>query len=147
MSDSTLYNALLDDDRKIGYKVVVRKNSKSFEPATSAALQRITYRLNAETRKVRGDHGPYAVFATLEQARKFAAQLDHRVAILLVEYEPSQEVELWKKNPPSFSRSRGFSRGYRAESNGTTERPLENCPAGTILADSVYVLEVLEEER
>jgi hypothetical protein len=64
-------------------------------------------------------------------------------AILLVEYEPSTETELWKKNPPTYRRNRGYSRGYCAESNGTTERALENCPAGTILASSIYPLEIV----
>lgn len=137
-------DSLMDDlltEKRIGYKVAYPRNSKSFEPATSAALQRITYRVNHETRKVRGDHGPLAIFETLEQARKFRDNHSSNSKILLVEYEPSNETELWKKLPPVFGRSHGH---MTIESAGTTERAIEDCPAGTILADSVYVLEVLE---
>ena len=110
------------------YKVVVRSNSKSFEPATSAALQRIRYRIGKETRKVEHEHGPFALFETEEQARDFAGTLSHQVSILLCEYEPSVETELWKKLPPVFGRSH-----------------LENCPTGTILADAVTPLELIAD--
>ena len=141
MSDSTLYNALLEDDRKIGYKVVSEYNSRSYSPATPSALQRIRYRINRETRQERDEYGPMAIFETLEQAREFAVEVDGH--ILEVEYEPSAETELWKKNPPSFCRNR-FGGGYHAESNGKAKRALEDCPDGTILASSVYPLEVIE---
>src|SRR3990172_2098830 len=98
------------------YKVVVRSNSKSFEPATSAALQRIRYRIGKETRKVEHEFGPFALFQTEEQAR---------------------ETELWKNLPPVFGRSHGH---ITFSSAGTTERDLENCPTGTILADAVTPL-------
>lgn len=122
------------------YKVVARSNSKSFEPATSAALQRIRYRIGRVTRKVEHEHGPFALFETEEQARDFASTLNHKLSILLCEYEPSGEDELWKKLPPSFGRSHG---SMTFHSNGTTERLLENCPTGTILADAVLPLELI----
>ena len=141
MSDSTLYNSLTEEDRKMGYKVARAYNSRSYSPATSFALQRVRYRINRETRQERGEYGPLAIFETLEQARKFAKEVGGH--ILEVEYEPSAETKLWKKNPPTFCRNR-FGGGYHAESNGTTKRALEDCPNGTILASSVYPLEVIE---
>jgi len=126
-------------EKRIGYKVVCSKNTKSFSPATSSALQRITYRLHRETRQIRGEFGPLAVFDTLEHAERFF--VDYGDHILRVEYEPSDEDELWKKNPPSFVKS---WRGYSAQSNGTSEKSLDTCPAGTILASSVYVLEIIK---
>lgn len=127
------------------YKVVCRHNSKSFEPATLAALQKIRYRIGQETVKEEGKYGPFALFATEKEARDFADSLSHRVCILMCEYTPSQETELWKCNPPSFRRYKS-GKGYYAESNGTTERSIECCPNGTILADRVRPLEIVAED-
>lgn len=138
MPDSILYNELIE--RHIGYKVVAIKNSRTFEPATSAALQRITYKIERETRQEPREHGAFALFDTQENAREFAKGLSHRTAILLVEYEPSDEEELWKKLPPVWV---GGRHGH-LESQGTTQRPLRSCPKGTVLAKSVYPLEVIE---
>ena len=137
MSDSTLYNAL--EDQKIGYKVVRVKNSRSYAPATQAALQSFTYRVNHETRRDPDQSGAMAIFETLEQAEKFFEKFgDH---ILLVEYTESEEKYLWKKNPPSFRKNQ-WGGGYHAVSNGIAER--HNVPDGTIFADSVYVLDVVK---
>jgi len=133
-SDSLMQDLL--DEKLTGYKVCRPKNSCSFKPATSLALQRVTYRLDQETRQERGEFGPLAIFDTLENAEAFVADSD--VVIFLVEYEPSDEDELWKKNPPHFFRQHGR---MSMESQGTTEKSLANCPAGTIFAKSVFLLE------
>lgn len=139
MSDSTLYNELIV--RNIGYKVVCRKNSKAFSPATSSALQSITYRIDSETRQRPAEHGAFALFDNLLDATAFFTHYGD--VILLVEYDPSDETDLWKKNPPSFERTRG---GYYPVSNGVTERSLSSCPRGTVLAKSVYPIEVVMEK-
>ncbi len=119
-----------------GYKVFSGKNA--LKPATSAALQRIRYTPGRWVRKS-SDHGPFAVFSTLEQAKAFKNN-GYGTQVREVDFIPSTEQTLWKKNPPSFSRNRG-GRGYHAESAGVTERPLNECPEGTMLASEVFVHE------
>lgn len=115
--DSMMQDEL--DQKYIGYKVAVRTNSKAFEPATSAALQSFRYRVNQETQREKSVNGAIAIFDTLDNARGFANDLDYKTHILEVEYVPSDDETLWKKNPPSFSKGYG---GYIAHSNGITEK-------------------------
>jgi len=133
-SDSLLANEL--EEKLVAYKVVLRKNSKAFKPATSAALQSFTYRLAQETRRNPQVSGPIAVFSDLDYAKRFL--LGSGDTILKVEYIPSASKRLWKKNPPSFVH---YYKGRYAESNGVAEK---TCyfPLGTIFAESVYPLEI-----
>lgn len=124
------------------YKVVCRSNSKEFEPCTSLALQRIRYCIGKETIKEETEYGPFALFETEEQARNFARGFTYPVSILLCEYEPSNETAVWKKNPPSFVK--GW-KGYYAQSNGITQKCLDECPNGTVLADVVIPLELIAD--
>lgn len=133
--DSALQNEL--EDTRIGYKVVSRENSKSFSPATRSALQSFRYRISRETRRDPDQSGPIAIFDSLEHAEEFAGTCGGH--ILKVEYVPSEEQRLWKKNPPVFVKN-GWGGGYHAESNGISEME-DGFPAGTIFAESVYPLE------
>jgi len=118
----------------VGYKVFSGK--RSLKPATEAALQRIRY-VPEQWVKQGSDHGPFAVFETLEQAKIFKEQ-GYGTQIRQVEYAPSNEPTLWKKLPPNFSRNR-WGKGYHAVSAGTTERHISECPEGTMLASEVFV--------
>lgn len=118
----------------VGYKVFSGK--RRLKPATSAALQRIRY-TPGQWVKQGSDHGAFAVFDTLEQAKRFKEQ-GYGSQIRQVEYIPSSESALWKKNPPDFTRSK-YGRGYYAQSAGTTERHISECPEGTKFASEVFV--------
>lgn len=120
----------------VGYKVFSGK--RSLKPATSAALQRIRY-IPGQWVKHGSDHGAFAVFETLEQAKRFKEQ-GYGTQVRQVEYIPSSESTLWKKNPPDFTRSK-YGRGYYAQSAGITERHISECPEGTKLASEVFVHE------
>jgi len=119
---------------EIGYKVFSGK--KALKPATSAALQRIRYSLGTWVKKG-NDHGAFAVFETLDQAKAFK-EAGYGTQIRQVEFVPSNETTLWKKNPPEFSRNR-YGRGYHAESAGISERHISEYPPGTRLASEVFV--------
>ncbi len=130
-----------------GYKVVQPTGPKamSYKPATGEALQSIRYRIGQTTRP--SDSGPLAVFGSLEAA---SAWMRGRpgARLLEVEYEPSPERRLWKKNPPEFVRNRGgsrYGRGYFAISAGVTERHISECPRGTVLASAVTPLRVIAD--
>ena len=126
---------------KIGYKVV-GSGKTSFRPATDLALQRIRYRIGQTTYQDSAEFGPFAVFARLRDAARWAEKWGEKVC--LIEYqEAAGETCLWKKNPPTFTRNR-WGKGYHAESAGVTEKPLDDCPRGTVLASAVTVLQVVE---
>jgi hypothetical protein len=119
---------------EVGYKVFSGK--KALKPATTAALQRVRYDVGQWVKQGQ-DYGPFAVFETLEQAISFK-NAGYGTQIRQVDFIPSLETTLWKKNPPSFSRN-SYGKGYHAESNGVTERPISECPEGTRLASEVFV--------
>lgn len=121
----------------VGYKVFSGK--RCLKPATSAALQRIRYN-PGQWVKQGSDHGAFAVFETLEQAKRFKEQ-GYGTQVRQVEYVPSNESTLWKKLPPDFSRNRWGGKGYHAVSAGITERHIGECPEGTRLASEVFVHE------
>lgn len=120
----------------VAYKVVRRKNSRAFKPATTDALQSFTYRIGKETKRDKRTSGPIAIFANPDDAIRFNSKYGDSVIAVL--YTPSKEKSVWKKNPPSFAHSHG---GYYAVSNGISERT--EFPDGTILAESVYPLEIV----
>lgn len=126
----------------IGYKIVAIKNSRAYAPATSNALQRITYRIGKITEP--DDSGPVALFATLDAARIWYEHgTHHGDCIIAVEYDsPSDSKILWKRRPPSYERNT-WGRGYHAVSEGTQERHIDDCPVGTVLADRVTPLSYL----
>lgn len=135
----------------IGYKVVCGPSKKitkktAFKPSTELALQRIRYHPHQTT--LQDECGPFALFSDLSDARKFAASTRHSGDIILVcEYTPSEEEELWKKGVPSFTKSRyRGGRGYYAESTPPVTRSLESCPDGTVLASSVTPFLVITED-
>lgn len=116
----------------VAFKVV--RGKKVFRPATDSALQRVRYRLHETTHQ--GDHGPFTLFESLADARKFLAR-NYGDVILACEYEPSDELVLWKKKPPVFTKNRSYKRGYSVSSAGVVERSVEGCPDGTIVARAV----------
>lgn len=118
----------------VGYKVFSGK--RSLKPATSAALQRIRYN-PGQWVKQGSDHGAFAVFETLDQAKRFKEQ-GYGTQVRQVEYIPSSESTLWKKNPPEFTHSR-YGSGYYAQSAGITQRHISECPEGTRLASEIFV--------
>lgn len=118
----------------VGYKVFSGK--RILKPATSAALQRIRYN-PGQWVKQGSDHGAFAVFETLEQAKRFKEQ-GYGAQVRQVEYIPSNDNALWKKNPPEFTRSK-YGRGYYAQSAGITQRYISDCPEGTRLASEIFV--------
>jgi len=58
-------------EKKYGFKVLRRKNSRAFMPATDAALQRIVYRVGQTTERDEDEHGAFAVFENYEDAAQF----------------------------------------------------------------------------
>ena len=125
---------------KVGYKVFNGK--KVLRPATSSALQSIRYIVNRWTEQNPNEYGPFAVFKTLEDAKRFRESFGTQIR--KVEYIESDEHSLWKKNPPSFLRN-SYRKGYYAKSNGKSEMYINKCPENTVLAKEIYVYpEIIE---
>ncbi len=120
---------------KTGYKVF--RGVHTLKPATTSALQKIRYRVNAWTEQNIQEHGAFAVFQELEQAKAFKS-MGYGTQIRKVDFIESEEKSLWKKKPPEFSRNR-YGKGYHAVSAGIDEMCISSCPDGTILAKEVYV--------
>lgn len=114
----------------------------AFHPVTKNALQRITYHVKKATCLDKKEHGPFACFETLEQARRFMEKNGGNY-ILYCFIIKSKETSVWKKNPPLFERN-SYGKGYHAVSNGETELMILACETGTILADIVIPLRVIE---
>jgi len=128
----------------LGYKVVTRRNSRAFEPCTTAALQRIRYRIGKKTERQPDEFGPFAVFESEQAAMKFLEK--HGDAVLEVEFTESNDKSLWKKLAPSFERNRNSPRGYSPVANGKTEK-FEGFPSGTLFADEVTPLRRVDHLR
>lgn len=128
----------INQKKEIGYKVVRIKNTKTFKPATDSALQKIIYRIDEVTSRFghEKEYGGFAVFQTLERAKEWQQYYGEK--ILKVEYIPSTDG-LWKKNLPSYNK--GYN-NYYATSNGINYFE-GNYPEGTIIADYVKPLEIL----
>lgn len=134
-------------EQETGYKVALPTGPRaaSFKPATDLALQSIRYRIGQTTEPT--DSGPCGIFPTLERAREWANDsraVPAGAVVLEVQYSPSTQKTLWKRQPPTFVRN-SYGRGYHPESNGITEKPLSTCPAGTILADAVTPIRVITD--
>lgn len=90
----------MEEDVKIGYKVVRPRNSKSYRPASHWAVQSFVYQIGKNTKRNPKNHGPIAVFKSLEGARLFLNSMNNnpRFVILKVKYKKSQnENFLWRK--------------------------------------------------
>ena len=133
---------ILGSKAHVGFKVV--SGVKVFSPSTSAALQKIRYRINEITSRERGEYGCFAVFTNYQSAKKFLG--DYGTHILLVGYLSCLSGDkhvLWKKLPPNFLKSR-YGKGYYAESAGEKELPIESTPKGTVLAEKIHVFGIIE---
>ncbi len=135
---------------KIGYKVVSAVNGKSFGPVDPASLQRIRYRIGKWTEQNPYEYGPFSVFQTLEDAKKWLEGMIYwnRPPILEVEYTSALDSKgdpfryLWKKSPPTFT-GRRWGGGYYAEAGDIEFLFLGKCPKGTDLAFSLRPLRVV----
>jgi hypothetical protein len=116
----------------------------AFHPVTKNALQRVMYHVRKTTVVNKKEHGPFACFETLEHARRFTDETngDYILYCFIIK---STETRVWKKNAPSFERNEG-GKGYHVVSEGITEKSLSECESGTILADIVIPLRVIEPD-
>ncbi|MCW3994947.1 MAG: hypothetical protein NWE98_02205 [Candidatus Bathyarchaeota archaeon] len=140
----TTQNVVEQNNFKIGFKVVKKISKKTYKPCTLLALQRIRYRIANPTIQNKEEHGAFAVFQNLESAQSFLYNIydtknTKNMRILKVQYLPSDEKKLWKKEKPSIQKSKYG--GYFFVSNGIKEKYIEDCPYGTELAQVVIPIE------
>ncbi len=128
---------------RLGYKVMYSRNknitrTETFEPATDVSLQSIRYRLGQVVEQDPDEHGPFAIFAHKSDAQDWYQEYGSALYVVAYLPAPEDETELWKKLPPTFVH--GQYGGYYAESSGTQEHQIEECPEGTVLAKAVMPL-------
>lgn len=120
-------------DEILGYKVALRK-SNVFKPICMYADQRTTYRLGKTTYRL-DSQGPFAVFSDISFAARFLTyditlNRGSQVVLLEVNYTLSNDTYLWF-----------HIKGHEWDSKRF------NLPYGTLLADSVNVIKILERGK
>lgn len=142
--ESVSRHVLNNHRAKVGYKVVA--GVRSFTPATPNALQRIRYKLNQITRREKDEYGCFAVFTSYAKAREFLAH--QGTHIVLVGYtlcsSRGRNLHMWKKGVPSFVKNRWKGGGYHAEAGEKQYLLLKDAPKGTVLAEEIYIIGIIE---
>lgn len=110
-------------DKQIGYKIVRLSESGSMSPIIKTDCG-VVYRLGETTTRTLYQ-GPFAVFKDLYSARAFGMKFNE--VTVKVEFSPSDEKYVWVMY-----------------SGGSSSLPLESCPLGTLLADSVTPIEIIK---
>lgn len=106
----------------VGYKIVKFYDHKCMWPIYYRESG-VIYKMNKTTKRIK-DQGPFTVFTTLDHALCF--RMLYGEALLEVQYVPSKHKILWCKT-----------------NERTIFTPLNNCPPGTALADSVTPISVI----